>query len=391
LTGEPGIGKSSVAKFIANYLKARDGDFIKNGVIFLNVINCSSSAMLKHKFVNAFKEGLEKQIFKKLENKQDTEDMFSQVLSILSRIEILLIIDDAEDLLRTSKNMLKSFIESLFEASSTIRVLLTSKIELISFLGGINGVKGGVIKMKPLTLMASEKLLSEKSGRTITREEKSKLQSMQPERVHSGCKSAYHHLFEVILGGHPIAINLAANIFSSGGLEFLYETLAKSSLMNTLAKGTIGKSTINTQLRFSLKLTLRLLKDKDVFLFFNLMGYFPGGIEEEVIDSIWPKVKRKATTLNWKEYYHFLAKASLATKKKTKVNKETQELYVLVPMLKTLAEEFRSIHERKKVHRIVTTYYVKVLEGIMDANSISHKGNEELMNTLWHHEMNIWD
>ena len=390
LTGEPGIGKTSVAKFIANYLKSREGEFIKNGVIFLNVINCSSIPMLKHKFVNAFREGLEKSIFKKTE-KKDTEVIFSEVLNILSKLEILLIIDDAEDLLRTSKNMLKSFIESLFEASSTIRVLLTSKIELISFLGGINGVKGGVIKMKPLTLMASEKLLSEKSGRAITREEKNKLQSMQPERVHGGCKSAYHHLFEVILGGHPIAINLAANIFSSGGLDFLYDTLAKSSLMNTLAKGTIGKSTINTQLRFSLKLTLRLLKDKDVFLFFNLMGYFPGGIEEEVIDSIWPKVKRKATTLNWKEYYHFLAKASLATKKKAKVNKETQELYILVPMLKTLAEESRSIQERKKVHRIVTTYYVKVLDDIMDANSTSNKGNEELMNTLWHHEMNIWD
>ena len=65
---------------------------------------------------------------------------------------------------------------------------------------------------------------------------------MDPVRVHGGVKSAYHHLFEVILTGHPIAIGLAANIFSTSSLEFLYETLAKSSLMNTLAQGTIGKS-----------------------------------------------------------------------------------------------------------------------------------------------------
>ena len=226
LTGEPGIGKTSVAKFIANYLKTREGNFVRNGVLFLNVINWSSIPMLRHKFVNAFREGLGKAIFKKAE-KKDTDMMFNEVLNTLSKIEILIIIDDAEDLLRTSKNMLKSFIESLFEASSTIRVLLTAKIELISFLGGINGVKGGVIKMKPLSLMASEKLLCEKSGRTITKEEKNKLQSMQPERVHGGCKSAYHHLFEVILGGHPIAINLAANIFSSGGLEFFVRYISK--------------------------------------------------------------------------------------------------------------------------------------------------------------------
>lgn len=194
---------------------------------------------------------------------------------------------------------------------------------------------------------------------------------MQPDRIHGGLKSAYHHLFEVILGGHPIAINLAANIFSAGGLEFLYETLAKSSLMNTLSQGTIGKATINNKLRFSLKLTLRLLKDKDVFVFFNLMGYFPGGIEGEVINLLWSKIKRKATTSNWQQYYHFLAKASLMTKKNVKINKETHELYTLVPMLKTLAEESRSIQERKKVHRHVTTYFAKVLDDIFDVNSVN--------------------
>lgn len=157
LTGEPGIGKTSVAKFIANHIKNRDCDFIRNGVIFMNVINCSSPPMLKHRFINAFREGLGQTIIKRCD-KKDTELLFNEVLSTVAKTEILLIIDDAEDLLRTSKNMLKEFIESLFEASSTIKLLLTSKIELISFLGGINGVKGRVIKLKPLSLMASEKL-----------------------------------------------------------------------------------------------------------------------------------------------------------------------------------------------------------------------------------------
>ena len=390
LTGEPGIGKTSVAKYIANFVKSRNTEIVKNGVIFMNVINCSSTPMLKHKFVNAFREGLGKAIIKSPDRK-DTESLFSEVMSTISEIEVLLIIDDAEDLLRTSKNMLKEFIELLFEASSRIKVLLTSKIELISFLGGINGVKGRVIKLKPLTLMASEKLLAEKSGRVITREEKNKLQQMQPEKMHGAFKSAYQHLFDAILGGHPIAISLAANIFSASSLKFLYETLAKSSLMNTLAQGTIGKSTINTKLRFSLKLTLRLVKDKDVFIFFNLMGYFPGGIVSEGIDDLWSKVKRKSSSSDWMQYYHFLAKASLMNKKKVKVNEVQHEVYMLVPMLKTLAEESRGIPERKKVHRQVTNYFNKILKEILNQNSTTKKVTKKLMNTLWYHEMNIWD
>lgn len=39
LTGEPGIGKTAVAKFVANYIKSRKSEFIKNGVLFLNAMS----------------------------------------------------------------------------------------------------------------------------------------------------------------------------------------------------------------------------------------------------------------------------------------------------------------------------------------------------------------
>lgn len=102
LTGEPGIGKTSVAKFIANYIKSRKGEFLKNGVMFLNVINCPNIQMLKHKFVNVFKESAGLTITKK-PDKKDTDFLFQEVLNMVSNLEFLLIIDDAEDLLRTSK------------------------------------------------------------------------------------------------------------------------------------------------------------------------------------------------------------------------------------------------------------------------------------------------
>lgn len=390
LTGEPGIGKTSVAKFIANYIKSRKSKFMKNGVMFLNVINCSNIQMLKHKFVNVFKESAGMTITKR-QDKKDTDFLFNEVLNAISNMEFLLIIDDAEDLLRTSKKMLKEFIEMLFDASSTIRLLLTSKIEMVSFLGGISGISGGSHKLKNLSLPASEKLLCEKAGKNMTREEKNKLLKMDPLRVHGGVKNAYQHLFDVILSGHPIAIGLAANIYSNSSIEFLYETLAKSSLLNTLSQGTIGKATINEKLRFSLNLTLRIIQDKNVLLFFNLMGYFPGGVERPTIEYLWPKVKRKDTSEKWEQYYHFLVKASFMTNKKIKVDKEWKEIYILVPMLKTLAEESRSLNERKKVHRCVTAHYVEILEELLNHNSSEKKINEKMMNALWYHEMNIWD
>ena len=39
ITGEPGIGKTAVAKAVIHYLKSRDEELIKNGVTFLNIIN----------------------------------------------------------------------------------------------------------------------------------------------------------------------------------------------------------------------------------------------------------------------------------------------------------------------------------------------------------------
>lgn len=39
ITGEPGIGKTTIAHAVIHYLKSRDEELIKNGVIFLSCIN----------------------------------------------------------------------------------------------------------------------------------------------------------------------------------------------------------------------------------------------------------------------------------------------------------------------------------------------------------------
>lgn len=175
ITGEPGIGKTSVAKAAIHYLKDRDEELIKNGVSFLNVVNCSSLPLLIHWFINTIEEGVGTKIINRIE-KKDTMEIFKEMLKFLRDMEILLVIDNAEDLLIIDKNILKEFLEKLFESSTKIKVLLTSKIEPVSYVGGINGVADRVFKLKPLNTQFSEKLLSEKAGKVISKDERLQMQ-----------------------------------------------------------------------------------------------------------------------------------------------------------------------------------------------------------------------
>jgi hypothetical protein len=85
--------------------------------------------------------------------------IFKEMIKFLRNLDLLIVIDNAEDLLVIDKNILKEFLEMIFEGSQSIKVLLTSKIEPVAYLGGINGVKDSTIKLKPLNTQFSEKLL----------------------------------------------------------------------------------------------------------------------------------------------------------------------------------------------------------------------------------------
>ena len=391
ITGEPGIGKTSVAKAVIHYLKDRDEELIKNGVSFLNVVNWSSLPLLIHWFISTIEEGIGTKLVNRIE-KKDTMEIFKEILKFLRDLEILIVIDNAEDLLIIDKNILKEFLEKLFESSTKMKVLLTSKIEPVSYLGGISGVADRVFKLRPLSTQFSEKLLSEKAGKVIPKEERLEMQKRETERVHGGFKSAYHHLFESLLGGHPIAISLAGSLYANVSLGKLYETLVKSTLLNSLTQGTDGKSNISNNLYLSLNLSLKLYRNKKIYEFFHMMGYLPGGAREEDIDQIWQEVS-KSELHDWRPMSTYLENASIVIKKKVKLNKDSIEVYQLVPMLKNIAEESRNQKERNRLHDIVTMYYIQILDEILKSNSVSKQSqdNEALMNTLWFFEMNVWD
>lgn len=199
-------------------------------------------------------------------------------------------------------------------------------------------------------------------------------------------------MFEGLLGGHPVAISLAASLFKSTNIDEVYNVLVKTTLLNTLTQGTAGKSSVTENLYSSLDLTLKLFNDHKIYEFFHMMGYFPGGAREEDIDIVWKEVN-KGKRIEWIGYCRYLENASIVIRKKVKLNNNSVEVFQLVPMLKNIAEEGQEINERKNMHKIVTLYYIKILNEILKENSVSQVSteNEVLMNNLWFFEMNIWD
>lgn len=111
ITGEPGIGKTSVAKAVVHYLKDRDDELVKNGIVFLNVGSCSSFPQLAHTFNSTVEEGDSNQIINKME-KKDSLQVFKEMLKFLKNYDLLLVIDNAEDLLCIQKDILKEFLET---------------------------------------------------------------------------------------------------------------------------------------------------------------------------------------------------------------------------------------------------------------------------------------
>ena len=166
ITGEPGMGKTAVAKEVANYLKDREGQMFKNGVLFINVYNVSTYHMLVSRLVQVFVTNTGN-LIKHLDHKT-SEMLFTEVIAGIEKRNMLLIIDEADDLLQIDKEILKEFLERLLEGAPNFKLLLTSQMELSAFMGGLKDVQEHVLKLKPLSALFSEKLLCERAGKSIS-------------------------------------------------------------------------------------------------------------------------------------------------------------------------------------------------------------------------------
>ena len=248
-----------------------------------------------------------------------------------------------------------------------------------------------MLKLKPLLPLYAEKLLCERSGKSIAREEKQAMQNRKPERVHAAAvKSAYQHLFEMVLGGNPTTIIIASSIFESIGLDKLYEKLVTPKHMESLAVMQ-NKESVEKLMKHSLTLVLRLLGQGSSELFW-LLGYFPGGVREKDLARLWKQLDvRGGEELGL--LLGQLRKANIVTKSQEKIEKKVQEVHKLIPILKPLAVESCMKRAGDRFHVLSTEFHAYLLEKILRKNSKNEekKVNDKVMNKLWFHETNAWD
>lgn len=122
LLGEPGIGKTSVAKAVANFLKFQNLPFLTNGVLFLTPQNISSLEQLEAQFLSEFTKGLEGDKFE--------YPSYSKLISSLEQNRcgnLLVILDNVEEILNVDAIILKNFIDNLVSKLKEIKILMTSK------------------------------------------------------------------------------------------------------------------------------------------------------------------------------------------------------------------------------------------------------------------------
>lgn len=369
ILGPPGIGKTSLSKNLANYLKERRA--FRDGIINVRLRGCKSAQMFLTRLSFSIKAALGEanldkifedesvqeniEVMKKqkstIEDKRNDKDA---VFDILRNKQVLLVLDNCEDPLEKEPDNFVDEVENILDLCPRLKILLTSRNPL-------NSLAHHDEKKYPLHPMSKEstvRLLFMKAARQPKAEEiKDLLECPIPEgskvarfihmrqsaneRGQRESLSLIHHPFVTLLAGHPQAISLIGPMLKDSKLKDLFLRFCEANLMDVVHEFSDFQNS-TTSLRVSLELSISRIREKkeEALNLFGLIGLLPTGVNKMEITQIWGDN-------TWKPLKDALVRSSLLIHK---ISDKEQDLYYMLPFMGERAVEILDENTKLKTH-----------------------------------------
>ncbi|CAI2370088.1 unnamed protein product [Moneuplotes crassus] len=365
--GPPGIGKTSIARNLANFYKERR--MFRDGIIYVKLRGITSSQMFLTQFSLCIRAATGEIDEEMMKNEQDffepvmkkhystVEAKQNEAIDILKNKQVLIVLDNCEDPIDNDHENFIYELERILELCSKIKVLLTSRKPLNELVHN----EEKLFNLYPLSKQSTIKLLLQKleEVRPIPVQEiKELVECSIPEGSRMGQHlnlrfnpesnkllnkdhaNLLNHPFIQLLGGHPQAISLIVSLLRDSTLKDLFLTFCDSNMIDVVHENSVlGSQT--TSLRVSLELSIAQLREKnrDALDLFCLIGLLPSGADKDEITQIWGDN-------SWKKLKNTLVGSSLLIHRN---NTTDADIYYMLPFMSERACEI--LEEDKKLQR----------------------------------------